>query len=923
MSSGSTTAFDLSVLTVTEIEGLLLGKLSIPRSARRPKAALIDFVLQNATEEISNLLRTAVQQKNVDREERIREKRRREADEAFQRRVAQRREVAEERETRHPEQYLALPSTDQVTQCFHEFYNATGNSKLATRVCGICARQLSVFADGMQEVGLAQLGNLERLRPAYPHGAQEIVEGCLLEPRGYRQQGATIQGSHKPDAESYQRAIRGTVCTYELSMDGVSAMVEGRLLPQMPSVLASVISVTFVGRGALPKHWLRTTFRVRRRNIEQALRWLKEHNPRYYGNITISEDRLQQLPEDDVPEELLTNVHQCNDEEVALQESAGYVPGDDDEDEEPVQDSVLPDVIPLQTTGTIDTDLSKLSASELMLYGLTNLWTSGREGGYAVRHGGEPASDFPARGSQAESGAEGRPANFFERAFPCLFPYGMGGFEGEQLYRVDLPEHTRWALRYHDRRFRVHETFPFKRQALSSARIQMRQKAFTQQAAVLSTINSDSLQRACEEEASSLPISDPAVRLLKQVVHGAAGWVQGSDASRQKIRAQIWSTCLVHGPPSLWITINPSDTHDPVAQVLAGANIDLDNFVASTGPSADERMHNIARDPLAAAEFFHFIINTVTETLYQVKVTPYAVKTGNGVLGEVSAYIGAVESQGRGTLHLHMLVWLKNTPSADEIPGLFQQDEFRDRVKTYIKANIRAYTTGLESAETTRAIPKEAEVAYNRAPNPDVEGHEEHLKTFELRLARMQQVHACRWRQCLFINKLGKLECKRRAPFEYAEEDYVLPDGRWGPKRLYRNVNAWNPAVLVNLRCNNDIKLLTNGGDTKNITFYVSSYASKKQGRNYNMSAVLAKGFAYDAEHQRPEYKEDLRERQCLLIFRLIHSINREQELAAPMVMSYLMGWNDIKTSHTYSPLYWSSFVGALMRAFPSLKNVS
>ena len=49
-------------------------------------------------------------------------------------------------------------------------------------------------------------------------------------------------------------------------MDGISSMLHGNLMPRPPAVLASVISVTFIGLGDLPKHWLRTTFRVRRRD---------------------------------------------------------------------------------------------------------------------------------------------------------------------------------------------------------------------------------------------------------------------------------------------------------------------------------------------------------------------------------------------------------------------------------------------------------------------------------------------------------------------------------------------------------------------------------------------------------------------------------------------------------------------------------
>jgi hypothetical protein len=54
-----------------------------------------------------------------------------------------------------------------------------------------------------------------------------------------------------------------------------------------------------------------------------------------------------------------------------------------------------PDVIPLQVSGSIDCDMSNVTASELMRWGLANMWKDGREGGYAVRHGRQPVSDFP------------------------------------------------------------------------------------------------------------------------------------------------------------------------------------------------------------------------------------------------------------------------------------------------------------------------------------------------------------------------------------------------------------------------------------------------------------------------------------------------------------------------------------------------
>ena len=575
----------------------------------------------------------------------------------------------------------------------------------------------------------------------------------------------------------------------------------------------------------------------------------------------------------------------------------------------------------------MDCDLTNVTANELMKWGLENLWKDGREGGYAVRHGRRPVSDFPPR----EAGDGECPAdqpNFFEKAFPCLYPYGRGGLESRRPVLLDFPEHIRWSLQYSDRRFRKHETFPFitfgisqRRQALNSARIQMKRHTFEREARTVATITAEKLDRAKAEEESGLPISDEAVRALKRHVYATAARVSGTDQARYHLRSQLWSTSTVLGPPSLWITINPSDLHDPIAQIFAGEEIDMDRFMATLGPDKAGRAKNIADDPYAAAKFFHFMITTILETLFQVKVTPGQVKSGMGVFGRVAVYFGTVESQGRGTLHLHILIWLKHVPSPEEIAALLKTEAFRNRVLAYINANLRAYVPGLESAESIALLPHNNEVSYSRPPNPDHEDYDGELQRSELELARMEQVHACKPRRCLVYDRHNQLVCKHRAPFQVSNEAFITDTGLCGPKRLYGYVNSWVPSILVNARCNNDGKFLTSGADTKNITFYVTSYAAKKQGKNYNVSAVMADGYAYHLDHPKPEYVDSIRDQQRLLLFRLVHSINREQELAGPMVISYLMGWGDVYRSHTYSPIFWGSFMNALYTAFPELSK--
>ena len=49
----------------------------------------------------------------------------------------------------------------------------------------------------------------------------------------------------------------------------------------------------------------------------------------------------------------------------------------------PVETPDGPDVIPLEISGTIDTN-------ELMIWALANLWKKGQEGGHLICHGQKP-----------------------------------------------------------------------------------------------------------------------------------------------------------------------------------------------------------------------------------------------------------------------------------------------------------------------------------------------------------------------------------------------------------------------------------------------------------------------------------------------------------------------------------------------------
>lgn len=91
-------------------------------------------------------------------------------------------------------------------------------------------------------------------------------------------------------------------------------------------------------------------------------------------------------------------------------------------------------------------------------------------------------------------------------------------------------------------------------------------------------------------------------------------------------------------------------------------------------------------------------------------------------------------------------------------------------------------------------------------------------------------------------------------------------------------LNNWCPPLIGVLRANHDIKLITNGGETKSAAWYITGYATKGQKRTYNSSALLARAMYY---HERSDaYRHDLLERNRLLLYRCWNALNRQMELS-------------------------------------------
>jgi len=123
------------------------------------------------------------------------------------------------------------------------------------------------------------------------------------------------------------------------------------------------------------------------------------------------------------------------------------------------------------------------------------------------------------------------------------------------------------------------------------------------------------------------------------------------------MRNEIWSLLTFKGAPSWFITFSPADNKHPICLYYADKDI---YFKPELWPSKEHDLL-IASNPVAAARFFHFMVQMVIKHILGVGAEH------PGLYGDTSAYYGTVEQQGRLTLYMHMMLWINGALSPQVI----------------------------------------------------------------------------------------------------------------------------------------------------------------------------------------------------------------------------------------------------------------
>ena len=136
----------------------------------------------------------------------------------------------------------------------------------------------------------------------------------------YRHNSCVIK-LHSPfhSTTTAQAALKGNCITF---FQNVPDIVNS--LPLTLDDLCDTIKGIFVGDRPLQRIHLKKILTVRKKKIIQALHWLKKHNV-LYRDVDINLQNIAQLPEDDVPECIMSTIEQKIGSEETQSQRVGYV----------------------------------------------------------------------------------------------------------------------------------------------------------------------------------------------------------------------------------------------------------------------------------------------------------------------------------------------------------------------------------------------------------------------------------------------------------------------------------------------------------------------------------------------------------------------------------------------------------------------
>ncbi|KAE8231098.1 hypothetical protein CF326_g3896 [Tilletia indica] len=698
------------------------------------------------------------------------------------------------------------------------------------------------------------------------------------------------------------RVMKGHSCAFPLNTVATAAR-----LPWSFDDGGPLLSCIVIGPRKPRLSDLRQVFKVRRQKVQDLLEYLK-HNFKDYPQFDIDAAVLQSLPIDDVPELLMRSVvHQETGDVPSLFdfETAGIEPhagltADDD---------IAADLgrTFLEHHGMLDVNGVSIPSHARTASALSNA-TGTERPDLIIKHGSSFIQDY-------------NNPQLFPGMFPLLFPWGIGGFESERDAPFSFNKQATYLLDLADPAFRRHWSFVFvvanikQRRAIhNGSRLACKSRDYTAFSRTLAELDSDVVKRIAEHAASGGSLDTlcgeerKIFRLLSkcQVVSKK---VPGSKAIMDLARADIRGYIGEHGIFQLFLTLNPHPAYGPPFQIFYGNNnINLDLRMPDMPPRATTAVQ-VADDPVAAADYFHFHVGAVFQYLFGWDVRKKASTSSGGILGRMAAFFLVKEHTMRGQLHGHALIWLEGALNPGPLRQKLRVDEaFQKKYLAFmdnlIVHEVPAPPTPLPiSAIEHHFAPSAPDVRRPRTempPSPEQGDYRREFQSDQHLLGEELQRHTCR-ATCF---KGGRNSCRFLFPHTINETPHFDPDDNSVNLRIRdANVNWYNPTLLVATRHNHDLKAIQSGKSSAAAAAYVTTYATKSDETPVNQIAMINTVF------QRLDQCGDLHTETKTLLSKCVMQFGRERQLHAQQVATYVRDLGDTFQSHKTVPMLSGSML--------------
>nr|GAT48229.1 ATP-dependent DNA helicase [Mycena chlorophos] len=707
-----------------------------------------------------------------------------------------------------------------------------------------------------------------------------------------------------------QYASRGNVCVFP---QDPTSLVEQ--LPPPLSALRDEVCIILVGSPdtvVTADMLSRTPLLVRRSKIIDALLWLRANNP-LYGSLDINTiyANAASYPEAGVPFPVTDYLRTA----ASGSEGSSYV--------QDANDQLSPNVNlhSIPSTTVVDADQVDSTFQSRKLHALQ-----------MIKASRTPFVKFPS-GSEVLRTRD-NPV-MYGRLFPTLFPYGVGMMENTTVSldqaapfrKIPLKTHvTHLLTRGPDHRFQTHLSFGFvvgnimqRRQSSFDAKLAIKRRWFPKVYSLYQQIGNGDIASFAKKIKQN-PFAKPetpgevAAASLVQYVSYVAENIPGSTAEMQLMRKELFSIVNCEGLPHVFFTLNPADSCNPIAQVLAGRNIDLDKFFHDLSPGAerDIRAKTLAQNPVAGAEFFHLSVTALLNILFGTD-RPSRI----GVFGEIGAYYGVVEAQGRGSLHLHILLWRKHAPSPLKLQERMKEDpQFAQRVYDW---HDDVYSFSMPDA-TAEFVHEKG--TYTRLPvmsrpaDPDDPDFEANFAQ-ELRdiIENVGQIHTHTDTCFKYLPKTlrnqrdNDKDCRFNLPRDKVEKTHIDEEGVLHLRCNDGRVNGHNPVVTSVERCNTDAKPIASGTVAMAMFGYFSHYTIKSTMDTAMIFSALCA--AIKALQDKPPQTADgepcdQTEQSRLLLVKSVNQLVGKRELSSQQMAAHLLGCSNKYTNRAYPKFFWT-----------------